>query len=72
MLPQREYIGEVVLRKRHDVNKLYVHEATIKEKLLVGQGAAAGLADGKALFFCFHEIRPPSPKQQQQRALQTQ
>jgi hypothetical protein len=37
-IAQKEYIGVVVLRKRQDINKLYVHEVTLKEKLLVKQG----------------------------------
>jgi hypothetical protein len=39
LIAQKEYIGVVVLRKRQDVNKLYVHEVTLKEKLLVRQSA---------------------------------
>jgi hypothetical protein len=33
-IADKEYVGVVVLRKRQDVNKLYVHEVTLKEKLL--------------------------------------
>ena len=35
-IAEKDYIAVVVLRKRKDVNKLYVHEVTIKEKLLAG------------------------------------
>lgn len=34
LIANKEYIGVVVLRKREDINKLYVHEVTIKNKLL--------------------------------------
>ena len=34
LIGSKDYIGVVVLRKRHDINKLYVHEVTVKEKLL--------------------------------------
>ena len=33
-IANNEYICIVVLRKRQEINKLYVHEVTIKEKLL--------------------------------------
>jgi len=33
-IANNEYICVVVLRKRQEINKLYVHEVTIKEKLL--------------------------------------
>ena len=33
-IAEKEYICVVVLRKRHEINKLYVHEVTLKEKLL--------------------------------------
>ena len=33
-IAEKEYICVVVLRKRREINKLYVHEVTLKEKLL--------------------------------------
>jgi hypothetical protein len=33
---EKEYVCVVVLRKRQEINKLYVHEVTQKEKLLAG------------------------------------
>jgi hypothetical protein len=33
-IADKEYVGVVVLRKRQEVNKLYVHEVALKEKLL--------------------------------------
>lgn len=45
-IAEREHIGVVVLRKRQDINKLYVHEVFLKEKLLVGQGVKELLKGG--------------------------
>jgi hypothetical protein len=33
-IAEKEYVCVVVLRKRREINKLYVHEVTLKEKLL--------------------------------------
>jgi hypothetical protein len=33
-IAEKEYVCVVVLRKRQEINKLYVHEVTLKEKLL--------------------------------------
>lgn len=33
-IAEKEYICVIVLRKRREINKLYVHEVTLKEKLL--------------------------------------
>jgi hypothetical protein len=35
-IAEKEYVCVVVLRKRQEINKLYVHEVTLKEKLLAG------------------------------------
>jgi len=34
LIAGKEYVCVVVLRKRREINKLYVHEVTLKEKLL--------------------------------------
>jgi hypothetical protein len=40
-IDSKEYVCVVVLRKRQEINKLYVHEVTIKEKLLDGSSNPA-------------------------------